>query len=283
MRLNTKEIVVFIPLILATLLLFYFPIYTSFQKSLQDIDGSYIGFDRYGELFSNPEFTGAFTFTIQIALVSTVISAVLSVILALALRGTFAGKRISLFLNQMNISMPHMIVAVMVIYLVGRKGFISSLAYKLGFIDSWSEFPAMVESTSSTGVVLSYCLKFTPFICMSVLAVMQSMTQDCEDQSYILGVGKIKTFLHVTLPSIWPAIMSTVIMSFTYAFGSYDVPVALLKKGVMSTYVYNEFYSPVNPEGVLIGYAGAFTMTVIVLIISSVFLYLSSKGSDALE
>ena len=109
------------------------------------------------------------------------------------------------------------------------------------------------------------------------------MSRDHEDQSYVLGVGKFRTFLHVTLPSIWPAVMSTSIMSFTYAFGSYDVPAVLLRKGVMSTFVYNSYYNYSDPYGILNGYAGSIIMAAIVLIVSSVFLYLSSKGSDAFE
>ena len=115
------------------------------------------------------------------------------------------------------------------------------------------------------------------------MAVLQSISQDYEDQSYTLGVGKVKTFLHVTLPSIWPAIMTTGLISFTYAFGSFDVPTVLLGKGVMSTYVYSNYYNYFDPYGILKGYAGSVIMAVIVLVLSTIFLYISSKRSDALE
>ena len=283
MRLGAKHVLAFVPPILVTLVFFYYPIIIAFTKSTQDLDGSYIGFDRYGALFANTEFTGAFFFTLGIAIISTIISAVLSVVIALALRDTFVGKRLALFLNQMNISMPHMIVAVMVIYLLSQKGFVSILANNMGMTDTWMDFPQIVESSSPVGAIISYCLKFTPFICMSVLAVLQSMSTDYEDQSYSLGVGKVKTFLHVTLPSIWPAVLSTAIISFAYAFGSYDVPTVLLRKGVMSTYVYNNYYNYMDPYGIFKGYAGSIVITAIIIAVSVLFLYLSSRRSDAFE
>ena len=164
MRLGIKHILAFVPPILVTLTFFYYPIIIAFSKSTQDLDGSFIGFDRYSALFANTEFTGAFVFTMEIALISTIVSVVLSIM--------FVGKRLALFLNQMNISMPHMIVAVMVIYLLSQKGFVSILVNNMGMTDSWMDFPQIVESSSPVGAIISYCLKFTPFICMSVLAVL---------------------------------------------------------------------------------------------------------------
>ncbi len=283
MRLGARGILAFVPLILIVLIFFYFPVAQAFSKSLYDLDGDYIGLDRYSALLSDPEFIDAFWFTLEIASISTVLSVVIAIVISLALRDTFIGKRLALFLNQMNISMPHMIMATMMIYLLGQKGFISMLLYNLGFIDSWNDFPQIVEFTSPWGVVISYTLKFTPFIGLSVLSVLQSTSQDYEDQSLTLGVGKIRTFFHVTLPSVWPAILSTSIMSFTYAFGSFEVPTTLLHRKVLSTLVYNDYYDFYNPNGILEGYAGSIIMTVIVMVLSTLFLYLSTRRSDALE
>lgn len=283
MRAVYQGILVFSPLILIVIIFFYLPVIESFLKSLQDLDGSYIGFDRYIELFSDSEFVDAFWFTIEIAFTSTAISIILAVAISLALRDTFVGKKLALFLNQMNISMPHMIMATMMVYLLGQKGFISVILYNIGLIDSWNDFPRIIEYTSPWGVIVSYTLKFTPFICLSVLAVLQSLSQDYEDQSITLGVGKVRTFLHVTLPSIWPAIMSTAIMSFTYAFGSFEVPLTLLSRKVLSTLVYNDYYDFYNPYGTLEGYAGSMIMTAIVIVLAAIFLYISSRRSDAFE
>lgn len=283
MRAVYQGILVFSPLILIVVIFFYLPVLESFLKSLQDLDGSYIGFDRYIDLLTDREFMDAFWLTIEVAFASTVISIILAIAISLALRDTFVGKKLALFLNQMNISTPHMIMATMMVYLLGQKGFISIVLYNMGLIDSWNEFPQFVEYTSPWGVIVSYTLKFTPFICLSVLAVLQSMSQDYEDQSITLGVGKVRTFFHVTLPSIWPAIMSTAIMSFTYAFGSFEVPMTLLTRKVLSTLVYNDYYDFYNPYGTLEGYAGSMIMTAIVMVLATIFLYISSKRSDALE
>lgn len=283
MRFGWKSVSGLLPISLVVLVFFYLPLANTFLSSLKDLDGTFIGFDRYTGLLAEEGFLDAVGFTLYIAVLSTVLSVVLAVIMALALRDTFVGRRLALFLNQMNISMPHMIVATMMIYLLGQKGFASAVLMNAGMIDSWNEFPLLVEFSSPYGVIISYTLKFAPFVCMSVLAVLQSMSRDYEDQSYSLGVGRMRTFAHVTLPAIWPAILSTSIMSFMYAFGSYEVPAILLHREVASTYVYNRYFDFYNPTGTLEGYAGSIIITAIVLMLSSILLYISAKRSDVFE
>ena len=164
MRMHVKTIVLFLPIILVALTFFYSPIIVAFIDSTQDLDGSFIGFGRYSELLDNSDFTSAFAFTIEIALISTFVSVFFSIFIALALRDTFVGKKIAVFLNQINVSMPHMIVALMVLYLISQKGFISAIVNNLGFIDSWADFPMFAESSSPVAAIISYTLKFTPFI-----------------------------------------------------------------------------------------------------------------------
>ena len=280
---NWKIILPFIPLILIVLTFFYLPLFESFSKSLYSYDGTYIGFARYSKLLSNSEFVEAFWFTFEIAIISTIISIVLAVVIALALRDTFVGKRISIFLNQMNISMPHLVMATLVVYLLTQKGFISTVLYHLGIIESWTDFPRIVEYASPLGVIVSYCLKFTPFICMTVLAVLHSTSQDYEDQSLALGVGKIKTFFYVTFPSIVPALISMGIISFTFALGCFDVPTVLLNRKVLSTFAYDRYYAYYDPNGMYDGYAASIIISIIIIILSSIFLYISSKRSDTFE
>ena len=57
MRSEIKTIVLFLPIFLVTLIFFYFPIAEAFIDSTQDLDGSFIGLERYTELLNNKEFT----------------------------------------------------------------------------------------------------------------------------------------------------------------------------------------------------------------------------------
>ena len=270
-----KIVLSFVPVIILISLFFIYPIAITLDRSMQDLSGAYIGFSRYTKLFANPKFVDAFWYTVEISVISTVISAVLAIIIALALRETFIGKRITLFLYQTNISIPHLAAATMVVMLLAQTGIISAFAYHLGLIDSWSEFPSLVKGYSSFGTIFSYSLKFTPFIGMAVLSVLQSFSRDMEDQSAMLGVGKIRTFFYVTWPVIRPAVYSASMIVFCFAFGSYDVPMVLGRSTTLSILAYNSYNNPYDPAGIYDGYAVSMVIALITLTITAIYLYLS--------
>ena len=281
MALNSKvKFAVFVPVLLISFFFFFLPIVDTFSSSMKDLSGNFIGLERYFEFLSRTEFINSFVRTLEFTLCAVILSAVLATIIALALRGTFIGKRLSLFLFQTNISIPHIAVAMMVIFLLSGTGFFSSIFYNLGIIDNWYEFPKIVGDASIVGIVISYTLKFTPFMGLSILAVLQSLPMDYEQQSNVLGVNKIKTFIHITLPAILPAIVTTGLFSFTFAFGCYEVPMMLLSGDSLSTMIYNDYYNYSDPEGMYNAFTGGIILTVISVAISAAVLYLTMGQED---
>ena len=275
-----KGVIAFLPVLIIIAIFYVYPLYVTFERSMLRGD-EFIGLERYFNFLSDPNLTRAFVNSFRISLLSTVISIILGVVIALALRDTFVGKRISVFLFQMNISIPHIAVATMVVFLLGPVGMMSSLSYQMGWIDNWTDFPKIINDASPWGVILSYGLKFIPFIGMAVLAVLQSFPKEFEYQSRTLGVGRFNTFLHVTLPAIIPAIATSSIIVFAFSFGCYEVPTILLRDVTVPTLIYNSFYDYYNPEGRPTGYAAAIMLTAMITVIASLYLYLTSRGKRA--
>ena len=275
-----KGAIAFLPVLIIIAIFYFYPLYVTFERSMLRGD-EFIGLERYFDFLSNPDITRAFVNSFRISLLSTVISIVLGVIIALALRDTFVGKRISVFLFQTNISIPHIAIATMVVFLLGSSGVLSSLFYQMGWISNWTEFPKVIQGVSPWGVVFSYCLKFIPFIGMAVLAVLQAFPKEYEYQSRTLGVGRLNTFFHVTLPAIVPAIATSSIIIFAFSLGCYEVPTILLRDVTIPTLIYNSFYDFYDPEGRPTGYAAAIMLTLIIVTIASVYLYLTSRGKKA--
>ena len=266
----------FLPVLIITLLFYFLPLFETLKYSMVRGD-EFIGLERYVDFLSNPKFIHAFTTSFEISVLSTIFSIVLGVIVALALRDTFVGKRISLFLFQMNISIPHIVIATMVVLLLNPTGFISAFFYNEGWISNWTEFPKIIYDSSIGGVVFSYCLKFIPFIGMAVLAVLQAFPRDFELQSRSLGVGKWKTFVHVLLPAIMPAVVTTSIIVFAFSFGCFEVPNILLRDTTMPTLIYNSYYDYYDPEGRPMAYAAAMMLSLITISVSVIYLYLTTK------
>ena len=274
MRKDVKILLCILPPLIIITLFFLFPLFVSFDRSFHDIDGNYIGFSAYSSMFSSRTFNNAFWYTVKISLLSTVIAVFVAIVIAMALRRTFIGKKISLFLFQFNASIPHISVASMMLLLLLPLGLISSMAFQLGMIDSSLEFPMLVRGSSAFGTVFSFAWKFAPFIGLAVLAVLQSAAPEYEQQAATLGVGPMRRFRYIILPMIKPAIFSSAIICFAFAFGSYEVPWMLGNSDTLASLSYNIFNSPVEIYRRAEAYAISSVITAVTLAVSIVYFYL---------
>ncbi len=162
--------------------------------------------------------------SLWISLASTVLSAVLAVGAALLIRSTRRGQRLSIFLFQLNLPIPHIVAAVGMLFLLSQSGLLSRLGAQLGLSNSPSDFPVLVRNRRGIGIILSYVWKEVPFIGVIVLAVLQSLSRDYEEVARTLGANAWQRFVYVILPLIAPALLSTSIIVFAFTFGAFEVP-----------------------------------------------------------
>lgn len=73
-----------------------------------------------------------------------------------------------------------------------------------------------------SAVVLA--LHYSPFAYILIGSIFRNMDANLEEAATILDTPRWKTFFRVTLPMVTPAIMSTVLLVFSSAMGSYPVP-----------------------------------------------------------
>ena len=184
-------------------------------------------FDAYVSVLTDRDFLLSFVLTFHIAFTSTAISAVLAVGAALVLRQTFVGKKLVTFLFQLNLTIPHIVGAVGILYLFAQSGFFARIAYSLGAIERTNDFPAMVYDDYAIGIILQYVWKEIPFIGVIVLAVMQSVGQDYESLAQSLGANCWQRFRYVLLPLILPGVLSASVIVFAFTFGAFEIPYLL--------------------------------------------------------
>lgn len=184
-------------------------------------------FDAYVSLFSSREFYLSFALTFHIAFTSTVIAAVIAVASALLLRRSFVGRGAINFLFQLNLTVPHLVGAIGILYLFSQSGSFARLAHEFGMISRPSEFPALVFDPYAIGIILQYVWKEIPFIGVIVLAQMQALGQDYESVARSLGASKWQSFRHVLLPLIFPGVLSASVIVFAFTFGAYEIPALL--------------------------------------------------------
>lgn len=261
---------------LIVFLLFIIPVVCSIKQSFFDYSGTFVGFDNYVSTFDNIKFQDAFIYTTRITLISIVITMVSAVILAMAVRRTFIGKKLTLFLLQFDVAMPTVTCASMMLIALSQAGFTSKLFYNLGLITSYSEFPNIFFSPNGYGLILSVVWMFVPYIGLSFLAVLHSISNEQEDQAATLGVGKVKRFIHITLPSLKSSIAYTSVLCFACVFGSFELPSLVGREHSLVTlayYYYNDV--PLGMADHMQSYTISIILFIITMVVSSILMYYS--------
>lgn len=218
------------PALLVIIVLFLGGLVSGFARSLNYfplIGLNDPNFDAYRSIFSDDTFVQSFVLTFYIAFVSTFIASVLAVASALLLRPRFKGKRFVHFLYSLNLTIPHLVGAIGVLYLFSQSGFVSRLATATGVTDIPADFPAMVADPWAIGIIIQYIWKEVPFIGVIVLAILLSVGEDYESVARSLGASRWQAFRHVTLPLVMPGVVSASIIVFAFTFGAFEIPFLL--------------------------------------------------------
>ena len=215
------------PAILVILLLFMGGLITGFLRSLGYfplIGLNDFNFDAYTNIFTDNGFIRSFILTFHIAFTSTLIASILAVASAMLLRPAFRGKRFVQFIFSLNLTIPHLVGAVGVLYLFSGSGLVSRLATGAGIIDTPAGFPAMVNDPWAIGIIIQYVWKEIPFIGVIVLAILLSVGEDYESVARSLGANRWQAFRNVTLPLIMPGVVSASVIVFAFTFGAFEIP-----------------------------------------------------------
>jgi putative spermidine/putrescine transport system permease protein len=186
-----------------------------------------LDFAAYRTLLTSPQFLGSLALSLWIATASTVIAATLALGSALLLRQTFPGRALISFLVQLNLTVPHIVGAIGILYLVSQSGAFARLAYAGGVIGGPQDFPALTHDPFAIGIILVYVWKELPFITLILLANLQTLGEDHEAVARTLGASRWQAFRHVLLPMLLPGLLTASALVFAFAFGAYEVPLVL--------------------------------------------------------
>lgn len=182
--------------------------------------------DAYRSLFSL-EVLRSLGLTFYIAATSTLIATLLAVATALLLRRSFPGRALASFLVQLNLTVPHLVGAIGILYLFSQSGSFARLAHGVSLITKPADFPAMIFDPYAIGVILTYVWKEVPFITVITLATLQTLGDDHESVARSMGATRGQAFRHVLLPQILPGVLAASAIVFAFAFGAYEIPALL--------------------------------------------------------
>ena len=227
-------------------------------------------FQHFANVLSDPDFLNSLMLTLYISATSTVIAAVLSTVLALFLVSLSHKYRLVHFIFQIPLTVPHLVIAVAVVFMLSPTGLFSRLAVKSGLIDSSAAFPLLINDHWGVGIILAYVWKEIPFITLMVLSVLRHTGVELLDVGRTLKAGPWQRFRYITLPTISPSLGAACLIVFAYTFGAFEIPFLLGQTYPMMLPVWAyKNYSDVDllarPEGIATGLiiAGVIIVTIV--------------------
>lgn len=195
----------------------------SFNDSKMNIIFTNFTFRWYKELFNNSELINAFTNTMLIAIISTLVSTIIGTISAVGLyKYKFPFKNLINALIYIPIVIPEIVLGISLLSIYT----LSKLELGIGTI------------------LLSHIAFSIPFVITSVRSTLNSSTIQIEEAAFDLGASKIKTFYYVTLPMITPGVISGAALAFTLSLD--DVVVSYFAAGPGSNTLPLKIYSMIK-------------------------------------
>ena len=213
---------------------------------------------HFANVFADPDFLQSLLLTLYVSLTSTVIAAGLSIVAAVFLLALSAKNRLVHFIFQIPLTVPHLVIAVAMVFMLTPTGLLSRVMVKLGLIDSSAAFPLLVNDRWSIGIILTYVWKEIPFITLMILSVLRRSGAELLEVGRTLKAGRWQRFRYITLPTIFPSLGAACLIVFAYTFGAFEVPFLLGRTYPMMLPVWAyKNYSDVDlmarPEGIATG------------------------------
>jgi putative spermidine/putrescine transport system permease protein len=240
----------------------------AFNITLTDI------FAAYRKLFSDIWFYRSFFFSLYVAFLSTLFSVMIGTAFSYFIWKLPSDLGRYSVVYKMPLILPHIAAAFIIVILLGKTGFFSSVLYNLGIIRDFNEFPALVHTQKGFDIILAYVFKEVPFVILMVSAVLNALDVRLIQTASMLGEGKLRIFFRIILPFIFPVISTTFIILFIYSFGAFDIPfvIGASYPGMLSLRIYNYYFGrdlSYRPE--------AMAFLVLIFFFSVIFIYFYQK------
>ncbi len=215
------------------------------------------GFDAFRREIESPEAVAAIKLTLITSAIAVVLNAVFGTLLAwVMIRDEFRGKRFINALIDLPFALPTIVAGVVLLALYGKS---SPVGIDVAF--------------TRASVALALLFVTLPFVVRSVQPVLLELDLAAEEAAASLGAGPATILRRIVLPSLAPAIISGMALSFARALGEYGSLVLItgnlpFKTEAGSVYIFGQI------ENESLGAAAA--VSVLLLVIAIVVLGLFS-------
>lgn len=184
-------------------------------------------FGYFGALWGSWSFWQSLGLTLYYATVATLIALVFGILLALAMVRMFPGKTLYKYLYKLPLMIPYTVGIALAVIMLGNGGMVSRIMAFTGVISDPSQFRQILNTHYGWGIIAVYVWKQTPFVALTIYAVLLGVGRETEEAAAILGAKPRQIFFQVTLPQILPGIVSSTLIIFAFNIGAFEAPFIL--------------------------------------------------------
>ena len=263
-RANSYYLLLSLPAVLLLLLLFLIPLCFNISSAFQD------GAGVLASTFLDRRTYSILLFTLKEAL----LSALFSVLFALPFAAFFSnyrfpGRSLLITLAQLAFTIPTILVVLGFVIWYGNNGYLNSLLSKLS-----GEEVTIKLLYSFKGIILAHVYLNLPIAFALLTASWVSLPRTQETASYMLGKGRLRTFVKITLPRLKGSAASAFLLIFLYCFSSFSIVMVLGGKPSFST-LEAEIYRRVHINADM---QSAAALSLFTLLVTSLLLAITSPG-----
>jgi ABC-type spermidine/putrescine transport system, permease component II len=184
----------------------------SFNTSKRNIVFEGFTFEWYSTLFQNTALLKAFGNTMIVALVSTLLASIIGTFAAIGMdRYRFKGKGAIDALLYVPVVIPEIVLGIALL------GVFSMAQVPLGLLS----------------LIIAHTTFCIPFVVFTLRARLAGYDKSVEEAAMDLGANRRRVFFHITLPILFPGVLSGAMLAFTLSID--DVIISYFTNGPAST------------------------------------------------
>ncbi|MGC9422718.1 sulfate/thiosulfate ABC transporter permease CysT [Vibrio sp.] len=173
---------------------------------------SQMSWSDYWQVITDPRVVASYKVTIGAAFMASIFNGLLGLLLAWVLvRYDFYGQRILDALVDLPFALPTAVAGITLATLYSSNGWVGSILESLGIKIAYTPL----------GIVLAMTFTSIPFVVRTVQPVLEDISKQEEEAGMTLGASDSMVFWKVIMPSIRPALLVGVALSFTRSLGEF--------------------------------------------------------------
>ncbi|HLH53561.1 MAG TPA: sulfate ABC transporter permease subunit CysT [Verrucomicrobiae bacterium] len=167
---------------------------------------------EFWKLSTTPRALAAYQLTFGASLVAAIANALFGTLLAWVLvRYEFPGRRLIDSIVDFPFALPTAVAGLTLSSLFAGNGWLGRFLVPLGIQGAFSPL----------GVVIALTFVGMPFVVRTLQPVLQNLERDVEEAAATLGASRLRTFVTIIAPTLFPPVLTGFALAFARAIGEY--------------------------------------------------------------